>query len=94
MQIEVMVAGAVVKFRRSSFTGRADLFVDGHKLPLQDPLDPATHLRLALTRTWRVNMGDNVLTIEKTRPLLMAGFRPHSYRVLVDGHVVAERRGY
>jgi hypothetical protein len=36
---------------------------------------------------------DHAVIIEKERPLLLAGLRPQTYRVFVDGKLVLERSG-
>ena len=94
MQIDFNVDGATAEFRRSWVTGRAELVIEGRKELLQDPLYLGTHFELSLTRTWHVKFGDHEIQIEKIRPIWVAGFRPQLYRVLVDGKVVAEERGY
>ncbi len=48
-------------------------------------------------RSWDFEVGDQeryFVRIEKERPLLLAAFRPHSYRVYIDGDLIIERRGY
>ena len=94
MQILFTVDGAAVEFRRSWFTGRAELQVGKHVTLLQDPLDPSTHASWDLTRTWEHRVGERRVLIEVTRPRLFAGLRPMSYRVLVDDEVVATAHGY
>jgi hypothetical protein len=45
----------------------------------------------SLTRTWTFTVGTrgrHAVVIEKKRPLLVAGARPHTYRVMVDGRCV------
>ena len=94
MQIEFTLDGAVAEFRRNWFTGRAELRIDGKADLLQNPLDLGTHIQLSLTRTWRRQCKGYEVTIEAVRPLLLSGFRPQKYRVLIDGSVVAEKHGY
>src|SRR5215475_8725174 len=94
MQIEFTLDGAVAEFRRNWFTGRAELRIDGNVELLQSPLDPGTHFQLSLTRRWVRQYKGRDVVIEVIRPLLVAGFRPQTYRVFVDGACVAERRGY
>jgi hypothetical protein len=94
MVIDQTIAGKQVVFRRNWLTGRARVSVDGVEVTLQNPWNPATHYSVSLKRSWTTHVGDRILLIEKIRPILFAGFRPHTYRLLVDGEVVAERRGY
>jgi hypothetical protein len=94
MQIEFMVGGQLATFERNWFTGRAQLRVGNAVELIQDPLDPRSHFSLSRVRTWRTTSGPHSVTIEKTRPLFLAGIRPQAYRVLVDGKVVVEKKGY
>jgi hypothetical protein len=94
MQIEFTLDGAVAEFRRNCFTGRAELRIDGKVELLQNPLNPGTHFQLSLTKSWIRQYKGHEIAIEAIRPQLLAGFRPHTYRVLVDGAEVAERHGY
>jgi hypothetical protein len=87
------VDGQPVEFRRSWFTGRAELRHMGEVILLQNPLNPETHVSLSLTRTWTHRIGNHEVLIEKTRPLLFSAFRASDYRILVDGAVVAQSRG-
>jgi hypothetical protein len=94
MRIKFDVAGIPVEFHRSWLTGRAMLRIDNSVVSLQNPFDPTTHISLSLTRVWQHQVQGHEVIIEKVRPLLFAGFRPHTYRVLVDGRIVAEQRGF
>ncbi|TAM55450.1 MAG: hypothetical protein EPN53_02895 [Acidobacteria bacterium] len=94
MRIEFTLGETPIEFRRDWFTGRAELLVGGHVVPLQSPFDPRTHFSFALTRIWRHRIAGHEVVIEKTRPRLVAGFRSQVYRVLVDGEVAAERDWY
>jgi hypothetical protein len=94
LRIDVPIGGKLLMFTRHSFTGRAELLMDGESLTLQDPYDPATHYSLKLTQKWVCAVEGHDVVIEKTRPLIFAGFRPQSYRLYVDGHLMAERHGY
>jgi len=52
--------------------------------------------RPELMRAWMIEVGEreqHQVIIEKQRPLAFAAFRPHDYRVFVDGTLVAEHRG-
>jgi hypothetical protein len=94
MQIEFTLDGAVAEFRRNWFTGRAELRIDGKRELLQHPLGLGAHFQLSLTRRWVRQYKGREVVIEVIRPLLVAGFRPRTYRVFVDGAFVAERHGY
>ena len=94
MRIQFDVADTPAEFRRDWFTGRVELRVAGQNISLQSALNPTTHFSLSLTEVWRHHVVGHEVVIEKVRPLLLAGLRPHAYRVLVDGQLVAEQRGY
>lgn len=94
MHIELTIDGQDVTFSRNWFTGRTQLTVDGWKINLVDPYDAATHLNFDLTKTYKAFVGTHILEIEHKRPLLFAGFRPQRYRFLLDGKLIAERKGY
>jgi hypothetical protein len=94
MRIQFEVDGALIEFHRSWFTGRAELIVNGEVVPLQSALDPATHVSLSLTKVWRRQIGKSEVVIETVQPLILAGLRPHTFRVLINDSVVAEQTGY
>jgi hypothetical protein len=94
MRIEFTLDGVTAEFRRNWFTGRAELRVGGKTELLQSPLDLNTHVQLSLMKSWTRQCLGHEVHIEAVRPLLLSGFRPQTYRVLVDGAVVAERQGY
>ena len=60
---------------------------------LQSSLNPFTHYSMKLKRQWHFSVEDHAVIIEKERPLLLAGLRPQTYRVFVDGKLVLERSG-
>lgn len=94
MLIRFDVAGEPVEFSRSWLSGHAELRVHGEVVTLQDPSDVGTHVSVTLTRVWKHRLGEHEIVIEKVRPLLLSAFRPQSYKVLVDGKVVAEKHGF
>jgi hypothetical protein len=94
MQITVDVAGTPVEFTRNWFTGAVRLRVGGASHTLQSSLDPGTHFSFELIQRWHCQVASHAVTIEKQRPRLFAGFRPQTFRILVDGRLVAEQRGY
>ena len=94
MQLTFSVDGKPAVFNRSSFTGSASLDIDGKIISLASPWNPLTHFSLKRTRTWHVEALGHQIVIEKTRPWLFSGLRQHTYRILVDGELVAEQTGY
>jgi hypothetical protein len=52
--------------------------------------------RPELTTGWTFEVGQqerHAVRIEKERPLILAGFRAHTYRIFVDGEFVQEQVG-
>jgi hypothetical protein len=94
MNITFDIGTSPAEFHRDPFTGRADLVIDGQKTPLASPLNPATHFNFKLTQVWQVSHGEHTVEIEKVRPQVLGGFRPHSYVVKVDGEEVTTARGF
>ena len=94
MTIQQTVAGRQVVFTRNWFSGLMTLSVDGAECTLQSPLNFGTHFSLNLKDAWLTHVGECALLIERIRPLWFAGLRPQTYRLLVDGELVAERHGY
>lgn len=94
MRIETEIGGSRVEFTRDWFTGHVTLVVDGAATTLANPLNPATHVSLSLTRTYRVPINGRELVIEEAGPFPFPGLRPHDFRLLVDGEVLIERRGF
>ena len=61
--------------------------------PPPPPLHPGTHFSFSLVQSWMRQIAGHEVLVERTRPLLFAGFRPQRLRVLVDGVQVAEQEG-
>ena len=93
MEITFEIDDATATFSRDWFTGKAALTLAGQTFSLQDPWNPATHFSLQLTRTWKVDVPNHRVLIEKKRPLLFAGLRANTYRIRVDDRIVAEKSG-
>src|ERR1043166_8257685 len=73
-----------IEFSRNWFTGRMQTLADGQPVAEQSPLSPSTHFSLRLKRCYEFDVGKTErhhVVIEKERPLLLAGFRPQTYRV-------------
>ena len=86
-----------VEFSRNWFTGAMQILVDGLRVAHQSPLSPATHFGVKLKRHYEFEVGKaekHKVVLENERPLLLAGFRAHTYRVFVDGQLVHQRSGY
>lgn len=94
MEFTFDVDGVPVKFARSWLSGSMSVVVDGKEQVLQSALDPSTSVSVTLKRQWKISVKGREVTIEKERPLLMSAFRPHTYRVFIEGKVVLERTGF
>jgi hypothetical protein len=94
MQLTFSVNGTPAVLNRSAFTGNASLDIDGKTVSLASAWDLTTHFSLKRTKIWRVEAIDRQVVIEKTRPWFFAGLRQQTYRVWVDGELVAEQTGY
>jgi hypothetical protein len=94
MRLAFDVGGTAVEFSRNWFTGRSTLTANGECQVLQSSLDPLTHFSVQLQRRWQCTVNGRQIVIEKQRPALLAGFRPQTYRIFVDGNLVVERTGF
>jgi hypothetical protein len=94
MTFEIDVADMRVRFSRNWFTGGATVSANGKTKIAQSAWDPMTHISTSLKRGWAWRINGHTLTIEKERPLLFPGLRPHTYRAFVNDKLVLERTGY
>jgi hypothetical protein len=94
VEITFEVDGAPVKFSRNWLTGRCTLKTETEEKSLQSPWNPLTHVSVDTTRQWQCSVKGHEVLIEKKRPWLLAGFRPQTYRIFVDGKLVREQAGF
>jgi hypothetical protein len=94
MEIGFSVGGVQAAFRRNHFTGKAVLMVGDDRQSLQNVLNPGTQYSLSNERKWQRQVNGHQIEIVKDRPMFLSALRPHSYTVLVDNQIVAERKGY
>jgi hypothetical protein len=94
MKLTFDVDGTAVEFARNCFTGRSTLTANGERTVLQSPLNPFTHFSMQPRQRWQCTVNGKAIVIEKQRPVLLAGFRPQTYRIFVDGNLVVERTGF
>ena len=94
MEFTFDVDGVPVKFARSWLSGRMSVVIDGKEEVLQSVVDPSTSVSVTLKRRWPITVKGREVIIEKERPLLMSAFRPHTYRVFIEGKLVLERSGF
>jgi hypothetical protein len=86
-----------IEYYRNWFFGTERLLVDGELVASRSVLSSSNYVSFPLCRRYEFNVGNSEphsVVFEKERPLLFAGFRPHVYRVLVDGTLIHEQRGY
>src|SRR5690348_11165090 len=86
-----------VDYSRNWFTGNERLSVDGEVIASRSILSLSNYVSLPLARRHDFTVGNSeqhTAAFEKERPLILAGFRPHTYRLFVDGSLVLERTGY
>ena len=83
-----------IEFSRNWFTGGARIQVGAESNSIQSALNPVTHFSFRLIKQWQYSVGEHDLIIEKERPLLLAGFRPNTYRVYVDKQLIKELKGF
>jgi hypothetical protein len=78
-----------VEFSFDRFSGATKIKVDGSMVDSQRAMFSSQ-----ITKRYEFGVGQaekHAVTIEKTRKLLLAGFRPSTYRVLVDGQLLLTR---
>ncbi len=86
-----------IELSRNWFTGAMQILVNGEEVARQNWLSPSTHFNFPRKRRHEFMVGNvekHQVVIEKERPLLVAGIRPQTYRVFVDGRLIHERSGY
>jgi hypothetical protein len=86
-----------VDYYRNWFLGTERLLVDGKIVASRSVLSPSNYVSIPLCRRREFSVGisePHTVVFEKERPLLLAGIRPHKYRVFVDGKLVHEQQGF
>jgi hypothetical protein len=94
MEIDFSVGDVSAKLVRGWFLGGMKLVTPSETVWLQRPLQFSTHFSPRLNRSWQQTIAGHQVRVEKARPLLVAGLRPQSYRVFVDGELVADAQGF
>ncbi|MFH2092935.1 MAG: hypothetical protein ABIJ31_11285 [Pseudomonadota bacterium] len=82
---------------RNWFAGTFTYTVDGRKRPIKNPFSPSANFSFTLKKSYEFQVGNTRLykiLIEHTRPLLLAGFRPHQYDIFVDDDLHTRYNGY
>ncbi len=93
MEIAFSIGTIPATLRRCWFFGGMRLVTPTESVWLQHPLRLGTQFSLRLNQHWERTISGHEVRVEKTRKLLIAGARPQSYRVFVDGKLVAGARG-
>lgn len=86
-----------IDYYRNWFWGTERLRADGQIVASRSVISPSNYISFPLCRRYEFTVGEaekHSVVFEKLRPLLLAGFRPHLYRVLVDGKQVFEKQGF
>jgi hypothetical protein len=94
MQIRFDIDGIRARFDRNWMTGEASLTVGDERTQLQSFWKALFNLEFETTRYWQCDVSSHSIVIEKIRPALFPGFRPQTYKILVDGDIAAEAHGY
>ena len=92
-----MAEKTTVEFTRGGFWGKIRIRANGQEVYANSIANPATHFSLTLDRGCELTVGEKEIQkiqIRKTRPLFLAGFRPHTYQVFCDGRLIAQHIGY
>ena len=80
-----------VEFSFDQFAGKLEIKVDGQPI-----VKDFRMLSLFLTKRYEFTVGvreQHQIIIEKKRKLFLAGFRPQTYRIFIDGNLVQTYEG-
>ena len=86
-----------IDYYRNWFSGTERLQADGVVVASRSVISPSNYVSFPLCRRYEFSVGTaepHNVVFEKERPLLFAGFRPHTYRVIVDGKLVHQQQGF
>ena len=84
-------------YYRNWFRGTERLRANGQIIASRSVVSPSNYISFPLCRRHEFTVGEterHTGVFEKLRPLLFAGFRPHLYRVSVDGKQIFEKQGF
>ncbi len=87
----------LIDYHRYWFWGTERLRADGQLVASRSIVSPSNYVSFPLCRRYEFTVGEaerHSVVFEKLRPLFFAGFRPHLYRVFVDGKQVFEKQGF
>ena len=86
-----------IEVYRNPVTGSFRIVGDDKVVAERSPLSLFTHFsrpNKLVTRVYRYEFHQHHVLIEHVLPLFLAGFRPQTFRVFVDGALMREQRGY
>lgn len=86
-----------IDYYRNWFWGTERLRADGKLVASRSVVSPSNYVSFPLCRRYEFSVGEvekHTVVFEKQRSLLFAGVRPQVFRVLVDGKLVFEKRGF
>jgi hypothetical protein len=86
-----------IDYYRNWIFGTERLLANGKLIASRNVLSPSNYVSFPLCRRYEFTVGSSEpqkVIFEKERPLLLAGVRPHTYRLFVDGTLVFEKKGY
>ena len=93
MKIHLTIGGVPATLTRGWVWGGMKLVASGRCTWLQHPLNPGTHFDIRRKRSWERDVDGHKVRVEKTRPLLFAGFRDQHFTIFVDGTLAASANG-
>jgi hypothetical protein len=101
MRFTVQIGGkepSRVDVYRDPFLGTFRVLVDGELIAKRSAFSPFTHFTLPTgVHRYEFTVGKterHSVVVEHERPFFLAGFRPQTFRVFVDGRLMHEQRGY
>jgi len=83
--------------KRNWFTGNFRYFADGTESKIKSPYNITTHFNINCSQEYQFEIGvteKHFVKIKHTRPLLLAGVRPQTYEIEVNGKLLETYRGY
>jgi hypothetical protein len=86
-----------IDYYRNWFVGTERLSADGDLIASRSVLSHSNYVSFPHCRRYEFTVGRtevHTVRFEKQRPLLLAGLRPHIYRIFVDGKLVHEQQGF
>jgi hypothetical protein len=86
-----------IDYYRNWFFGTERLQADGKVVASRTAISPSNIVSFPLCRRYEFSVGTSEphnVVFEKERPLMLAGIRPHKYRVFVDGKLVHAQEGF